>query len=86
MTLKEKIAEIVGSRRANFIPHDKAVDKIIQAVIEAMPKEIRAGKHDGHDHDQNWCYVCNRTDDEEEFTDSGWNSCRTEILRTLGEK
>lgn len=70
-------------KTANLAQAHKAIIELIKT--ELVPQEKPEGKHDGHENDANsWCYSCNKSDDEKEFTHNWhWNKCRTEILSKL---
>lgn len=65
----------------------KTVAEILSLVRGIVPEKKHEGKHDGHENDaRSWCYSCNESAQEEEFTDHyAWNACRQAILSEIGE-
>ena len=64
---------------------DHALNDILQAVRDVVPRKRHEGKHDGHRNDDKyWCYDCNDSADEEEFTNNWlFNQAIDEILKEI---
>ena len=66
---------------------DDAKAAILALFKSIMPEEKVEGKHDGHvNDDRSWCYTCEVSADENEFTNNyNWNAYRTELLKRMEE-
>lgn len=66
---------------------DQAISAIKTKLLEVLPKEMKEGKHDGHLNDgRNWCYECQCSDSEEEFTNVWlYNKALSQVKKIIEE-
>ena len=71
-------------RGMQIIGLEKITDSILQAI--RVPEKRAEGKHDGHTNDdRSWCYDCNKSAPEEEFTNNYlWNAAIDEFVKLNG--
>lgn len=85
--IDKKLKELLNIPDADSFPWSKDLASAIRKWIkDIIPKDKIEGKHDGHNNDdRSWCYQCQCSAPEEEFTENwNYNRALADVRKALG--